>query len=76
MVWEYVDGSVTRMEKICTLPEEKKSLSQEAAEYLYFERHLKFFLLFWSSNGERLLGFFDHHQADLVANAFFVESFT
>ncbi len=54
----------------------KKSLSQEAAECFYFERHLKFFLLFWSSNGKRLLGFLDHHQADLVANAFFVESLT
>ena len=24
LVWEYVDGTVTRMERICTLPEEEK----------------------------------------------------
>jgi hypothetical protein len=24
LIWEYVDGSVTRMERLCTLPEENK----------------------------------------------------
>ncbi len=36
LVWEYVDGSVTRMDRICTLPESEKIPSPRGPRYALF----------------------------------------
>ena len=35
LVWDYVNGSVTRMKKICILPKEKKSCAKRAPIILF-----------------------------------------
>ncbi len=36
LVWEYADGSVTRMDRICTLPEDQKIPRKRGARYKIF----------------------------------------
>jgi hypothetical protein len=36
LIWEYVDGSVTRMDRLCTLPEDKKIPRPRGARYSLF----------------------------------------
>lgn len=36
LVWEYVDGSITRMDRICTLPADKKEPSPRGRRYSIF----------------------------------------
>ena len=36
LVWEYFDGSVTYMDRICTLPEDKKIPNKRGPRYKLF----------------------------------------
>ena len=36
LIWEYADGSVTRMERLCTLPDEHKRPKVRAPRYAFF----------------------------------------
>jgi hypothetical protein len=36
LVWEYADGSVTRMDRICTLPEDQKTPKPRGRRYSFF----------------------------------------
>ena len=37
LVWEYIDGSTTRMDKICTLPDDHKTPSSRGSRYRFFQ---------------------------------------
>jgi hypothetical protein len=36
LIWEYADGSITRMNRICTLPEDQKIPTPRGRRYSFF----------------------------------------